>query len=618
MPRPQPDPESHASAARPRRRRRVAAFTAALVALGGVAIAAYQKSKSPRASGGDADARRDEWVQAQLQKMTLEQKVGQMIMTLVYGDSVDTDASEAVAANRDMHGLDNAEQLLEKYHLGGVIYFGWANDLHDPRKLAELSNGLQAAAARAGAPPLLVSTDQEHGVVRRLGSEATLFPGNMALGAARDCEAAFAAARVAGVELRAMGVNENFAPVADVNVNPANPVIGVRSFSSDPKLVAELAAAQVRGYQEHPDSTTSAAKHFPGHGNTDQDSHDELPAIPHTLDQWREIDAPPFTAAVAAGIDSVMTAHIQFPALDDSMDPATLSKPIVTGVLREELGFDGVVVTDSLRMKGVRELYSDAQIPVRAVQAGVDLLLMPPDTAQAHGALLRAVADGELTEARLDESVRRILRLKYQRGVVKSPYVDVEAVKQVVGSAEHRAVAQEVADKSITVLKNAGDLLPLSDSGKILVAGCGESTTAQLAGDLRAHGLDAVALPTGESPDAETVAAAVAAAESSDVVVLITNNAWADPGQIALAAALSQTSRPMVAAAVNQPYDAAHLQSVEAFVAAYSDHAPTVTALAAVLAGRQAPQGRLPVTIPHVDDPDATLYEFGRGLNYDD
>jgi beta-N-acetylhexosaminidase len=343
-------------------------------------LAAALGAAAAVASAGTAQARGnpgERWfVKRRLKAMSLEEKVGQLFTTYAYGQTADTTAAADVASNRTAHGVDNAAELVETYHLGGIIYFAWSNNVANPDQITALSNGLQDAALADCGTPLFIATDQEHGLVTRIGPPATQLPGAMALGATHDPEAARAAAVIAGKELRAMGLNQNFAPDADVNVNPANPVIGVRSFGSDAEHVASFVAAQVEGYQARGD-LAATVKHFPGHGDTEDDSHAELPRIDHTYEEWQAIDAPPFRAAIESGVDLVMTAHIQFPALDDSLRPATLSEDILTGLLREELGYDGVVITDSLRMEGVREGYGDDRIPVLALLAGADILLMP-------------------------------------------------------------------------------------------------------------------------------------------------------------------------------------------------------------------------------------------------
>ncbi len=313
----------------------------------------------------DSDAR----LRRIVSRMSLEEKVGQLFVMRVYGHSATAPDQADIDANLKEIGVRTAAELVARYRVGGIIYFSWAHNTRDPHQIADLSNGIQQASlALPRGLPVLISTDQEHGIVARVGRPATLLPGAMALGAGGSRTDALTAGRIGGTELRALGIRQDYAPVADVNVNPANPVIGVRSFGADPDAVAGMVAAQVTGYQRA--SVAATAKHFPGHGDTAVDSHYGFPVIEHTREQWNTIDAPPFRAAIRAGIDSIMTAHIMVPALDDSGDPATLSRPILTGILREELGYDGVVVTDSLGMQGVREKYGDDRVPVLALKAG--------------------------------------------------------------------------------------------------------------------------------------------------------------------------------------------------------------------------------------------------------
>ncbi|GAA1677892.1 glycoside hydrolase family 3 protein [Glycomyces endophyticus] len=585
----------------------LSSVTAAVAVVGGgvvIAEATADREDEPEEDRPVAEPSTDP-VEDLLASMSLEDKVGQLFMVYVHGETADTGDPDAVASNRERLGADDGAAFVAAYRPGGVIYFDWANGLTSPEQVAALSNGLQAASA----VPLLIATDQEYGSVVRIGEPATQFPGAMPLGATRDLDAAERAAAIAGAELRAMGLNHNFAPDADVNVDPANPVIGVRSFGSDPELVADFAAAQVRGYRAG--GVAVSAKHFPGHGDTGTDSHVGLPVITHTAEEWERIDAPPFTAAIAAGADMVMSAHLQFPALDDSLAPATLSHPILTGLLRERLGFTGVVVTDALDMQGVRTEYGDDRVPVLALLAGADLLLMPPDLPLAHEAVLNAVASGELTEDRIDESVRRILGLKHSRGIVDDPETD-EGAAGAVGSDEHLAAAEDIADRSVTLLANDGTL-PRA-GGSVLVTGWGENTTQRLAAALGANGFDAEALVTGDEPGADAIAAATAAAAGRDLVVVATRDVRAGSPQADLVAALLAGPAPVVAAAVGTPYDAAHLGEVNASLAAYSYTAPSLAALAKVIAGAVAPSGALPVDVPGASG--EVLYPFGHGLGY--
>ncbi|MFH9013896.1 glycoside hydrolase family 3 protein [Streptomyces sp. NPDC017943] len=604
---------STGSTAQPSRRTVLAAtagVTAALAATGPAHAAA-----APDDSG----------LRALVSRMTLEEKVGQLFVMRVYGHSATAPDQADIDANLKEIGVRTAAELIARYRVGGIIYFTWAHNTRDPHQIADLSNGIQRASL--GLPrglPVLVSTDQEHGIVARVGEPATLFPGAMAVGAAGSRSDARTLGRVAGRELRAMGIRQDYSPVADVNVNPANPVIGVRSFGADPQAVSALVAAEVAGYQRS--GVAATAKHFPGHGDTNVDSHTGFPTITHSRELWEKLDAPPFRAAIAAGIDSIMTAHLMVPALDDSGDPATLSRPILTGILRERLGYDGVVVTDSLGMEGVRTKYGDERVPVLALKAGVDQLLNPPDLDLAWNAVLTAVREGELTEERLDRSVLRILRLKAKLGLFREPYVRLGDVERTVGTRSHRAAADRIAERSTTLLVNEGRLLPLSRRRypRVLVVGADPASpsgttgppTGVLAGALSDLGFTATASSTGTAPTAATIAKAVAAARDVDAVVVATYNVGAGSSQRTLVEQLVATGTPVVAVAIRNPYDVAQLPSVPAYLAAYSWTDVEVRAAARVIAGRVRPRGKLPVPVQRADDPAQVLYPIGHGLTY--
>ncbi|MBM9510441.1 glycoside hydrolase family 3 protein [Actinacidiphila acididurans] len=601
-------------------RRTVLATAAAISA----ALATGIPSAAARADAlGAADRRR---IRALIGRMSIEEKVGQLFVMRVYGSSATDPAPDDVAANQSQMGVSNADELIARYHLGGIIYFGWAHNTQNPHQIADLSNGIQRAGLTHGTPiPLLISTDQEQGAVARVGAPATLFAGGMALGADGSTADARTAARIIGTELAAMGINQNYSPVSDVNINPANPVIGVRSFGADPAAVAALAAAQVRGYQSA--GIAATAKHFPGHGDTGTDSHYALPVITHTLEQWQSIDAPPFQAAVAAGIDSIMTAHILVPALDGSGDPATLSHPILTGVLRERLGYDGVVVTDSLDMAGVREKYGDDRVPVLALKAGADQLLNPPLLDVAFRGVLDAVASGELTEERIDVSLTRILALKLRKGLFRRPFVTHEGVDRVVGTPSHLAAADRITDHGITLLANDARSLPFPRRShrQVLVVGAdpaapsgtGGPPTAVLAAALTELGHPARALSTGTAPSPALIAQAVAAAGGMDAVVVGTYNVTAaTTEQIALVRALVATGVPVIQVAIRNPYDIAFLPPTAASLAAYGWTDVSMRAVARAIAGRARPTGRLPVAVPRADDPATPLYPIGYGLGY--
>ncbi|MGI8846288.1 MAG: glycoside hydrolase family 3 protein [Thermoleophilaceae bacterium] len=580
-----------------------------------------QAGSAPISVTSKADGRAHGWITSKIATMSMEEKVGQLFTTNAYGESADTQEPTAVAANQARYGVNNAAQLMDKYHVGGVIYFAWTGNVKNPHQIATLSNGIQDAAAdQESQIPALIATDQEGGIVARVGPPATVWPGNMALGATRSAPDARTAAGISGTELKALGINWDFAPVADVNVNPQNPVIGVRSFSEDPGLAADLTAAQVRGYQDDA-GIAAAAKHFPGHGDTSVDSHTGIPEIDHTREEWEQLDRPPFLAAIDAGAESIMSAHIVVPSLDPSRDPATLSRPIMTGILRQEMGYDGVVVTDALDMKGVRVKYGDAQVPVLALKAGVDMLLMPPDFKLAYNSVLDAVRSGEISKRRINQSVYRILRLKWELGLVEDPYVDLDDIPAKVGTPEHYDAAQQVTDRSTTLLKNDDNLLPLTaDAGRdVLVTGWGGTTTATIASKMETRGDNADVLETGTAPTEAQITAAVDKARASDVTVVVSYRAWVDSSaqQRELVQRLTLTGKPVIAVSVRDAYDIAYFPDVPAYLATYSWTGVSLESLVRVLYGEVLPTGRLPVTIPEADDPTSTLYPFGSGLTYD-
>jgi beta-N-acetylhexosaminidase len=593
---------------RNRRFHALALPVAGVLALTGVGVAAA--ASAPRVS---ADAQAEAAATQALRGLSLEQKVGQLFVTWVNGKSAD----EVNPKNQADFGVDTPAQVIRKYHLGGVIYFNndSRDNFDDPVQVAKLSNGLQKAAITSGAHiPLQIAADQEGGTVTRMGAPATEFPNAMAISAGRDTARATTAATILGHELRAVGINQDFAPDSDVNSNPVNPVIGVRSFSGQPGLASDFVTAEVKGFQK---SVAATAKHFPGHGAAPTDSHTGLPRIDSTEAQWRTTDVPPFKAAIASGIDAIMTAHIQFPSLDPSLEPATLSKPIVTGKLRNELHYNGVVVTDSLEMQGVRELHSDAEIPVLALKAGVDQLLMPVHLDVAINSVLAAVKSGDIPMQRIDQSVLRVLKLKFKSGILFSPFVDPNRVMKTVGTPANLATAQDIADRGITAVANDAGLLPLKQKpATALVTGWGVSTTATLAQKLTAHGTAATAYQTGQAPTDAQIAQAVANAKNADLVVVLTNNIGGFPLQTKLLDALQATGKPVVAVAAQIPYDAGYPTTVQTWLATYGYITPTLEALAKVILGETKPVGKLPVDIPAGTDVHTVKYPFGHGLTW--
>ena len=405
-----------------------------------------------------------------IEGMTLHEKIGQMLMP----DFRSWNGENVTEM------LPEIESLVREFDLGGVILF--RENVVTTEQTAKLVAAYQEAAEKYG---LLMAIDQEGGIVTRLQS-GTDMPGNMALGATRSPEIAENVGRVIGEELQALGINMNLAPVLDVNNNPDNPVIGVRSIGESPELVAELGVTYTQGLQNA--GIAATAKHFPGHGDTATDSHLGLPEVPHDKERLLEVELYPFQQAMNAGIDAIMTAHVTFPQIDgtkvisqkDGTEislPATLSYKVLTELMREEMEYEGVIITDALNMAAITEHFGPVDAVIRAVNAGTDIILMPVGLEAVADGLLEAVETGEISEDRIEESVKRIITLKVKRGIVKAETpVPIEEVianaEQIVGSDEHKQVEAEVAHKSITLIKNERALpLNLTDNQKMVVVG---------------------------------------------------------------------------------------------------------------------------------------------------
>ncbi|SKC71210.1 glycoside hydrolase family 3 protein [Krasilnikoviella flava] len=551
-------------------------------------------------------------VGAMVEAMTLDQKIGQMTWTHVYGSSAN-DTSMA-ANNQARYGVDTPAQVVQKYDLGGVLYFAWSGNTATPQQVNGLSNGLQDAALADDGPgiPLAVTIDQEGGLVARVGPPATQLPGNMALGATFDAGLARAQGDILGSELKAMGVNVDFAPVLDLNTNPDNPVIGIRSMGADPDTVSKLGVAQIEGIQQH---IAATAKHFPGHGDTETDSHYGLPEV--TYDRATlEKHLRPFQAAIDAGVDMIMTAHIVVDAIDPEL-PGTLSPAVLTGLLREEMGFDGIITTDALDMEAMTDNWSQEEMSVLAVQAGSDILLNSPDVDASMAGVKQAVADGTITEERIDASVTRILEWKAERGILADPYADPSQVGDVVGSPAHLATAATIADRSMTLLRNEDRPLPLQPGeGSVLVVGAGAAWPERLAPMLAARGFDVTTeLENGSSPSAAYRARAVAAAASADAVVFTSYNASGNVAQQAMVEALAATGRPVIVVAARNPYDVNVLPGADAVLNSYGYNVVNYAAVVRAIAGDIDTRGKLPVAVPTADGGDVLL-PLGFGHRY--
>ncbi len=588
-----------------RTRRPVVALLVTLLVVGLAVPAAAQTGPRPTPT----------FVNATLRRMSLEEKVGQLFWTRVWGTGAHD--RSAAARNQTDFGVDTPAQVVEKYHLGGVLYFGYTGNVVDPAQLARFSNDLQRVAlgGRRGVP-LDLSIDQEGGIVARLLAPWTEFPGNMAAGASGADDLVAQQWAATGEELRAVGITTDFAPVVDVNTNPLNPVIGVRSFGEDPALVGRLGAIATRALQEQGVSAT--LKHFPGHGDTEVDSHYGLPSVTYDRQTLEEVHLAPFRAALESDPDLVMSAHIVVDAVDPDL-PATLSHPVLTGILREEMGYDGIIVTDALDMQGARDEFGDDRIPVMALQAGADVLLNPPDMEVAYQGVLAAVRSGEVSEARVDESVRRILELKAERDQFRRPFVDEAALPQYIGTPEHLAVAARLGERAATVVRNDDGVLPLAagDGRSTVAIGSAAAQPAVVAAGMSQRGYAASAITTAATPTAAQIAQATAAADAADLAVVTTSSAWRSAAQQELVRSVVATGTPTVVLATRDAYDVGYLPTAMTAVATYGTRRVSMEGALAVLFGEVTPTGRLPVGIRSGVE-GAPSYPIGHGLTYGD
>ena len=508
-----------------------------------------------------------------------------------------------------------AREAIRHYKPAGFTLFRTLN-IASPNQVLQLCGELQRAAREAGLPLLLIGADQEGGQFNAIGEGTTPLPGNLALGATGSVDLARQAGQVLGRELAAMGINLDYAPCCDVNINPLNPVIGTRSFGEDPQQVAELAAAMVQGIQSC--GVAATAKHFPGHGDTFSDSHFSIPVVPHSLERLRQVELPPFSAAIRSGAKLVMTSHIALPVVDGREDlPATLSPAILRGLLREELGFQGVIVTDAMDMQAIRQGDALGEEAVKAANAGADLLLVtsnPDDHRRVHSSLMRASREGSVEREQIDLSVKRVLALKAWLAS-QPPQPDLS----VVGCAVHRAVADRVAEASITLVRNEAGLLPLTPATSLRLAvvlpksvdltpaDTSSYVIPRLAQELRQYLPNVYEMIVPHEPKGSDIAAVLDQLDGCDLVILGTQNAFTQPGQSALARAILATGIPAVIVALRMPYDLAAFPEAKTYLCTYSILEPSIRVLTRALFDPARIHGRLPVTIPG-------LYPRGFGI----
>ncbi|MFJ7975943.1 glycoside hydrolase family 3 N-terminal domain-containing protein [Peribacillus sp. NPDC096379] len=549
-----------------------------------------------------------------IKKMALEEKVGQMLMP----DFRTWEGSHVTKMLPEIYAL------VKKYHLGGVILF--QENVVSTEQTTRLVADYQQAAEKYG---LLMTMDQEGGAVTRLQT-GTDMPGNMALGATRSPELTSRVGLAIGEELASLGINMNFAPDMDVNNNPDNPVIGVRSFGEDPKLVAELGTAYAKGLQTA--GVAATAKHFPGHGDTAVDSHLGLPEVPYDKERLKEVELYPFQKAMEANIDAIMTAHVTFPKIDNTKVisqktgeeialPATLSYKVLTELMRNELKFEGVITTDAMNMNAIAEHFGSVDAAIRAVKAGADIVLMPVGLEDVADGLVEAVKTKELSEKRIEQSVERILTLKIKRGIMKeeTPQLISEKVAyalDVIGSPEHKQIEKEAAEKSITLVKNNHVLpLQLNEGDEIVVLG--RTYLTDLANAVKKHHqhitvIEANANYTLAAEQLERIRDAKAVIIGSDTST-VADRLLENPQMKMINQVIAETNAPVIGIGIRNPYDVMAFPAIDSYLAMYGFRPVSFEAAGAAIFGGITPQGKLPVAIPTLDG-SGMLYEYGHGL----
>ena len=512
-----------------------------------------------------------------ISKMTLEEKVGQLLFVGFGGTVMD----------------DTIASFFRHKKPGGAAFF--SRNIKKLPQTLQLIRDVQALAP-AGIP-MFISVDQEGANVVRLRHQATVIPSNMAIGATGSEQLSLEAGKALGKDLRLMGFNMNLAPVLDVATNPKNPVIGIRAFSGNADLVARMGAAYVAGLQS--EGVSAVAKHFPGHGDTDTDSHFETPSLNHDRTRLDSVELRPFRAAVEKGIDALMTAHIVLPQVAEAPDlPATISKNLLTGIVRDEWGYDGLVITDGLEMHGIVSRYGSGEAAVRAINAGADMVLILwtiQKKNEVHQALLKAVRDGRISQARLQESLKRILRVKHRRGILKHQLKPVPQTLKALQNGGHRKVVKEIAQKAMTLVQDPQKIMPIASERKIVVASSEPSFMKTLQQNVAQTKTIRLRLGATKKRKNTLAKQVVAAAANAEVVVLGLLNA--DYTRLAHEVRKAYPKKPIVVVSFGSPFLISYVPKDVTFLCAFGFRRHSEVSAAKVLVGQQAAEGRLPVTL---------------------
>jgi beta-N-acetylhexosaminidase len=540
------------------------------------------------------------WVAKMMRSLTIEDKISQMVACRYAGNFYPSDGAD-IAALRE---------LVVKHKVGGMIIFGG-----DAYETAVLNNALQTAVK----VPLLIASDLERGAGNQI-TGATLFPTIMGLGAADSEDLAYEMGKRTALEGRALGIHMTYAPVVDVNVNPDNPIINTRAIGEDPEQVGRLAAAFVRGCQEN--GMIATAKHFPGHGDTDQDSHILLPVIKADRDRLDRVELYPYRKTIEAGVGAVMVAHLVVPALDPTPNlPATLSYPIQTELLRKEYGFKGLIVTDAMEMGGVTNDYSNTEAAEKAILAGVDLVLLPIEPTEVVPYLREAARTGRIPARRIDESVRRILEAKARLGLHRQKTVDLESLPSKLGTRAALAQAQKTFESAATLVKNDGDVLPLPKAGRKIAVFSLSSDPGDyyagraLAAAVRSRSPETIVFYADGDTGQESLDEAVQKAGEADAYVCAlfsSLSAW--KGSVGLSAKhvelirkLVEGEKPVVVLSFGSPYFLRDFPAVDAYLCFYRNQPQMQAVAARAIFGEVDLTGKLPVSLPG-------LYPAGHGL----
>jgi beta-N-acetylhexosaminidase len=513
-------------------------------------------------------------VEARLVTMTLEQKVAQMFMVSFYGT----------------HLTEIERDFLADVQPGAVVLFG--KNIESPEQVSRLTNDYQKTILDGGEIPLFIAVDQEGGRIQHLQDGFTRFPLPSLWTATQNTELAYQVGEAMATEMRAVGVNMNLAPVADLNTNIDNPIIGRRSFGSDVELVTPILTHFIQGLQDN--GVMATVKHFPGHGDTSSDSHIELPIIEHSRERLNAVEFRPFVSAIEAGVDVTMVSHIWFTTLDNEQIPASLSHNIVTRLLRDEMHYDGIIMTDALDMDAIDTVYTAGGSAIQAILAGNDLIAIGAHVGtqtikMAIADVVAAVQDGRITESQIDASVMRILTAKEKYGVFKWRPLDPMLVDERLNLEAHDALVTQLIEQGVTVVGGANDAIPLQGNVAIIYPATRPTIATECSGidgDVKYTGVS-------DSPSDEEISWAISASQTADTVIVFTQNAIGNPRQQTLVEALPQYETIVVA--LWDIRDMLVFPDVTGYVLGYSPMLRTTVVICDILVGRLSAQGTLPI-----------------------